>query len=287
MQTRMLSWIVVLVGVVMIGSSFVQMQPTVSYAAPLRAVTPTAEPPTPTPTTPPTNTPLPTATLVPTAPPTATTVPATATPAPTNTAAPSRQPDTGRPDIAVVKSASQQSARTGDTVTFTLVVTNLGDAAADNVVASDNLPNGFDFIQVTTTRGTVTVIGRAATISIGTVQPGETVTITLVTTVNAAAQAGQVQNIALVSTTTLGDNPNNNTSTVSIDLAVPPVSATPSIAPSSVPTGVPVPTVATKPRTLPVTGASADWGMSLVLVGAMLIAAGVGIGLWRPRSQRG
>src|SRR5262245_15014832 len=91
-----------------------------AYARPLAALTPTAEPPTRTPTPrPPTLPPRPT-------------VPPTSTPGPITTPQPTREPRTERADPAVTKSVSPSEARIGDIVDFTITVTNHGGETADD-----------------------------------------------------------------------------------------------------------------------------------------------------------
>jgi uncharacterized repeat protein (TIGR01451 family) len=99
-------------------------------------------------------------------------------------------------DPAITKSGSPLVAKIGEAVTYTVVVSNPHSQAIDNVVVIDPVPAIFDVVNVRTARGASTVSGQTVTVTIGTLQPGEQVTITIETRGNAAAQAGPVCNTA-------------------------------------------------------------------------------------------
>jgi uncharacterized repeat protein (TIGR01451 family) len=67
----------------------------------------------------------------------------------------------------------------GEHVTFTLTVGNRGNAAATNVVVVDPVPTGFVVQSATASQGTYTIDGNTVTFSIGTVQPGQIVTLSV------------------------------------------------------------------------------------------------------------
>jgi LPXTG-site transpeptidase (sortase) family protein len=134
---------------------------------------------TPTPTltgTPPTNTPTPTHTRTPT--PTITGTPPTATATGSITPVP-----------AVTKSVSPSSARTGQTFTFKVLIGNTGTAPFTNAVMTDAFNSYVDIASYSTTRGTFTVnaTSRLLTLTIGTVMPGETITVQITCRVNNSA----------------------------------------------------------------------------------------------------
>jgi len=158
--------------------------------------------PTSTSTSTPTETNTSTNTSTPTHTPTGTLPTSTATPTITgtpHTITPTRSP-TGRtvtptrtgtitPNPGVTKGISPSSAKIGDKLTITLKITNNGSASATNVVVKDsfNAYSYLDIYNLTTTKGTRNITGRTAIVNVGTVEPGETVIITIVIRVNASA----------------------------------------------------------------------------------------------------
>ncbi len=84
------------------------------------------------------------------------------------------------PDVSVVKSTAAIDAVSGDTITYTILVTNNGISTVNNVVVIDPIPAGSSFVL-----GSVTVDGSpmpaanpAVGISIGAIAAGATSTIT-------------------------------------------------------------------------------------------------------------
>ncbi|KAB8142038.1 DUF11 domain-containing protein [Chloroflexia bacterium SDU3-3] len=294
MQARVMSWMTLFVGAVLIGVSLYAPAPA-TYAAPLHAVdTPTAEPPTPTPV-PPTSTPVPpTSTPVPPTntpepptaePPTATPVPPTSTP----------RPSGGREaDPTIHKSASVSTAQQGETFLYTLTATNEDERTANDVVVSDNLASEFELVGVTTSKGTASTSGSAITVDIGSLAPDEVVTIQITVRVRLDAPFGAAKNVAIISTSSTTDDPGNNTSEVTIVIvAASPVAgtATPVITTTATLEGTPTPMleatpavatpVATRtpPRALPRTGAGDS--SPLLLLGLSLALIGAGSLVWR------
>ncbi|WP_256252558.1 hypothetical protein [Paenibacillus sp. UNC496MF] len=103
------------------------------------------------------------------------------------------------PVIGVLKSASTANATVGDTITYSLDVTNTGNLVAD-VTVVEPIPTGAAFVPNSVTVGGVPVPGADPTtgIPIGPVQPGATVhvIITLQVTVDALPSPQQLSNTA-------------------------------------------------------------------------------------------
>ncbi|MCZ7545295.1 MAG: DUF11 domain-containing protein [Anaerolineae bacterium] len=123
---------------------------------------------------------------------------------------PPAPPGPGSPPLSVVKQANRQQANIGDTVVFTVNVTNTGGAPIDDVVVTDDINAALDVVQVTSTRGVVTVTGNRVEVAIGTMNPGETVTITITTRVSQRAVAGTtIPNVAVAASPATGSVPSN------------------------------------------------------------------------------
>nr|WP_141504994.1 DUF11 domain-containing protein [Paenibacillus luteus] len=105
------------------------------------------------------------------------------------------------PSVMAVKSASLADIAVGETLTYTLIVTNSGIAAVTNVSVTDPIPSGAQFVA-----GSVVVAGTsqpaanpASGISIGTISPGSSVTITFGINAVAVPSSGTFINQASVS----------------------------------------------------------------------------------------
>jgi len=241
--------LVTLALVIVMGAAFAAPLP--ASAAPL-ADLPTETPPPPTPE--PSNTPLPSPTPLPPTdtpqPPTATpthtpepppeehrrpssTPTATLTPSPTNTPEPSPTPGPAT-DLMIEKLADKQEVAPGGTVVFTLrISTTQGSTGVADVVVKDYVPEPFEVINLASSRGDIIVQGREVTAFPANLAPGETVLITITTRVPLDAAAGTVLNTATVTTSTPGDPPGNNTSSVPVRIV--PVPAPAPVQPFSLP----------------------------------------------------
>ncbi|MGC9516158.1 MAG: DUF11 domain-containing protein [Methanomicrobiales archaeon] len=117
-------------------------------------------------------------------------------------------------DVAITKTVNNPKPNLGDTVTFTLTVTNLyQQTQATGVVVNDKIPtNGLICTgHSTPSKGTCDV--ENATWTIGTLDPGESATVDIYALVIAT---GTFVNTATVSTETLDPNPTNNEDSASV-----------------------------------------------------------------------
>jgi uncharacterized repeat protein (TIGR01451 family) len=120
----------------------------------------------------------------------------------TDTAAPSA-------DLAITKSHSPSSVTAGDTLTYTVKVTNNGPSDAQNVVASDTLSSDLTFVS---TSGCTNDPNGAPTCNLGTIASGGSASYTITTTVNLGVLSGTtISNTATVSSDTSDPNSGNNT----------------------------------------------------------------------------
>jgi len=135
-------------------------------------------------------------------------------------------------DLSVVKAVDRAQAAIGDTVTFTLTVTNSGPRDATNVVVTDQLvtgPNTFTITAITPSTGSCTpavpAVAGSVVIScnLGSMDASDVETITVVGTVDGL---GQIDNTASVADTNdpqgsgqaqVDPNPSNNVSVASVN----------------------------------------------------------------------
>ncbi len=192
-----------------------------SIGTPTPPPLPTPEPPADTPV-PATTTPVP-ATATPPAPPTATPPPhrdrdpdPTPTPEPTAIPEPTTVPEP--PDVAITKVADVQAVDPGSKFVYTLRVTNRGATMAADVVVQDTVPDALKVIDLSSSKGDIAVKGQTVTAYPRTLDPGEEATYRITVQVNANAKPGDIPNTAIITTSTPGDPPGNNTSTVTIQI---------------------------------------------------------------------
>lgn len=115
-------------------------------------------------------------------------------------------------DLAVTKTANA-TAQVNQGLTFTVTVTNNGPSTATGVTLVDTLTGGVRIVAVTPTQGTCSIAGQTITCLIGTLLPGETETVTILTV---PTGPGTVTNTATVFGNEFDPNPANNTATVTV-----------------------------------------------------------------------
>jgi uncharacterized repeat protein (TIGR01451 family) len=90
------------------------------------------------------------------------------------------------------KGVDKPFAGPGDTVTWTITVTNPTSAAVPNVEVGDTLGSEFQIVSANAPKGTVSINGQTVTLTIPQLNPGESVTLTIVTKVRSDAPASFV-----------------------------------------------------------------------------------------------
>jgi uncharacterized repeat protein (TIGR01451 family) len=121
-------------------------------------------------------------------------------------------------DMAIVKTATPNPVSQGETLTYTLVVTNNGPASATTVTVADSLPTAVTYLSVTTTTGACSEAGGTVTCLLGTIANAGTATITILTV---AGTPGIVSNTATVTADQTDPNTANNSSTQTETIAAP------------------------------------------------------------------
>lgn len=114
-------------------------------------------------------------------------------------------------DISVIKRASPGSVPVGGQITYTLLVSNAGPAASENVILRDSLPAGLENAEISTDGG-ITFIPFSGVYSVGNLAAGAVVQL-LIRAVVSSSAAGSLTNTAVVSSDTPDPDPENNTST--------------------------------------------------------------------------
>jgi choice-of-anchor A domain-containing protein/uncharacterized repeat protein (TIGR01451 family) len=95
----------------------------------------------------------------------------------------------GTSDVTITKSASTATPHGGDTFTYTLTATNVGDATATGVEIRDELPDGVTFVSAT---APCTQSAGVVTCDVGDLAAGASTTVTITVTADPIAGAGPV-----------------------------------------------------------------------------------------------
>ncbi|MGN4714712.1 cell surface protein [Bacillus cereus group sp. MYBK226-2] len=84
-------------------------------------------------------------------------------------------------EVVAIKSVDKTFATIGDTISYTITLSNPGNVTSQNIIFTDILPEGITFISGTLTNdsGTQQIGNPASGIQIGNINPGSTVAITI------------------------------------------------------------------------------------------------------------
>ncbi len=120
-------------------------------------------------------------------------------------------------DLQVTKVAAQKTVRMGETVTYTVTVTNLGPGTATSVVFGDSLPDQLNLVD--STCGAV-----SAFCSVESLPSGASATMTIVATPisNLARGERRITNAAFILQSATSDpNPSNDQASVTVQFVGP------------------------------------------------------------------
>jgi uncharacterized repeat protein (TIGR01451 family) len=120
-------------------------------------------------------------------------------------------------DLSVAASGLATSAE-GNTITYSVTVTNSGPSDAANVVLTDSLAAQMRFVSATASQGTFTQSGGAVTFSLGTVGAGKTVSVTVTVQL---LEDGNLTDSASVTSSTTDPNTANNSASATTAVAEP------------------------------------------------------------------
>lgn len=112
----------------------------------------------------------------------------------------------GSADMAITKTLTSQRLLITKNANYELVVTNNGPSDAHDVTVTDTLPDELQFVSVD--NANCSAVGRAITCNLGTMTPGQSITIEV--TVKVVGVSRHVINPADVSTTDPDPDPSNN-----------------------------------------------------------------------------
>ena len=115
-------------------------------------------------------------------------------------------------DPAIAKFVDKTLALPGETVTFTITLTNNGTAPATNVVVTDPINDPLLVTGASATQGTFAINANVVTFSVGSVTPGQLITLIVVTKVRADVKPPS----DVINTATL----NNNGKTASVSVHI-------------------------------------------------------------------
>jgi uncharacterized repeat protein (TIGR01451 family) len=127
-------------------------------------------------------------------------------------------------DLAVTKIVDDSAPNEGDTITYTITLTNNGPDTATNIVISDLLPAGVTYSSDTASQGTYD--DSSGLWTVGTRANGASATLDISATVDAGTAAQTITNTASVTSVDQGDQtPANNSDSAALtvqsaDLAV-------------------------------------------------------------------
>jgi len=118
-------------------------------------------------------------------------------------------PATSSTDLSITKTTTATQATTGSVINYTLTATNGGPSPATNVVVTDVLPAGLQFVSATPSQGSCTGTTNV-TCNLGTLANGASATVALSAMVTATS--GTIANTASVSASGSDPGSGNNSS---------------------------------------------------------------------------
>jgi uncharacterized repeat protein (TIGR01451 family) len=128
-------------------------------------------------------------------------------------------PPVTAPDLSIVKTGPASAVTPGSTVAYTLVVTNIGNAVATSGPVTDDLPAALTFVSAGGTGFACTGTSHIVCNLTGSLAPGASATINVVTTLASNYASTTLSNVAVVGPPDA--TPANNTSTAVTAVTLP------------------------------------------------------------------
>jgi uncharacterized repeat protein (TIGR01451 family)/LPXTG-motif cell wall-anchored protein len=162
-------------------------------------------------------------------------------------------------DLSVEKTGPASSVAEGDSVAYTITVTNHGPLTEPNAVAVDTMPDTFLFVSVQTSQGTCSESSGVITCQLGELAPGDSAIIIVVA--ETTRFGNYINSVVVDGEVADRDTANNRAEApASVTRTLPQIITT---------------TTSTPPGTLPVTGARTGGpggvGIAMLLLGALAL----------------
>lgn len=122
-------------------------------------------------------------------------------------------------DVQIVKTAITPNVDRGNQGSYGITVRNNGPDSAANVTVSDPIPSGLAFVSSSDNR--CSQVGGSIVCNFGTMANQAQISATFTFQTSMSTPCGSILNVANVSTSTTGDNPNNNQSSATITVICP------------------------------------------------------------------
>jgi len=116
-------------------------------------------------------------------------------------------------DLAITKDDTPDPIDSGERLTYTLTVANLGSERATNVVLTDNLPTEVVFVSATPEQGNCVHNSGTITCNLGVLMNGDSLTVQVEVDVNGTV-SGLISNTASVIASEPDPDSNNNSTTI-------------------------------------------------------------------------
>ncbi len=127
------------------------------------------------------------------------------------------------PDLAVAITSSENPAKTGSPLTYTITVSNRGTVNATGVLVTNTLPEGSSFVSASTTQGNAAQNNGTIVATVGLLTAGSSVRLNVITVpTNAAVLISRVMAFGLEPDANPADNVAFNATTVTNTVVAPP-----------------------------------------------------------------